>query len=414
MKKAEGREQKAVGGRRKAAGEVPGLQSKPHFETSKLPEKEVPKRGFETASKIKNSTAAFCLLLSACFLFTACGKRRPPLPPVERVPQRTELLSGVQRGNQVILSWPAPRRNAPDESVQSIRRVDVYRLAEEIDDPVSLTEEEFSSRATLIGSVPFEEIRGAADTLNYTDELSLTEPVRLRYAVRYVNAANQRASFSNFLLLEPAASVSRPPMLAERPEVTQDSVVLRWQAPSANVDASTPANLLGYNVYRAAAAQSETARTPLNTEPLAATSFTDRTFKFGEEYSYVVRAVSLGTGGDPVESLNSNAVTVTPVDIFAPTAPQGLTAVATGAPLRVSVFFAANKEPDVAGYNVHRSTDPDLPRERWPRLNREPLERTTLQDEAVQPGTRYFYYVTAVDTAGNVSPPSEVAADTVP
>src|SRR5919205_1206242 len=102
-------------------------------------------------------TFAFCLLPFA-LTFSACGKRRPPLPPVEAVPQRTELLSGVQRGNLVILSWPAPRRNAPDVSVQSIRRVDVYRLAEGVQDPLPLTEEEFSARSTLIGSVPSDEI----------------------------------------------------------------------------------------------------------------------------------------------------------------------------------------------------------------------------------------------------------------
>jgi hypothetical protein len=398
MKKAEGRRQKAV---RRVLGFrfwVPGRAAFPAAPGTRHPAR----------------SAAFCLLLCAPLLFAACGKRRPPQPPAERVPQRTELLSGVQRGNQVILSWPAPRRNAPDESVQSIRRIDVYRLAEEIDDPLSLTEEEFSSRSTLIGSVPFEGISGARDTINYVDELSLSEPVRLRYAVRYVNAANQRASFSNFLLIEPATSVSRPPALEERPEVTQNAVVLRWQAPAANVDASTPANLLGYNVYRVAAAQNEPARAPLNPEPLTETSFTDQTFKFGEEYSYVVRAVSLGTGGEPVESLNSNAVTLTPLDTFPPAAPEGVSAVATDAPLRVSVFFAASKEPDVAGYDVYRSADENLPREQWAKLNREPLERTTFQDEAVRRGTKYFYYVRAVDTAGNVSPPSNVAGDTVP
>ena len=359
--------------------------------------------------------AAFCLLLlSAPLLFSACGKRRPPQPPVERVPQRTELLSGVQRGSQVILSWPAPRRNASDESVQSIRRVDVYRLAEEIDDPVALTEEEFSARSTLVGSVTFEQMQAAGDTLTYTDALTLTEPVRLRYAVRYVNAANQRAAFSNFLLIEPAARVSLPPVLAPSPEVTQEAVRLRWEAPAANVDGSTPANLLGYNVYRVAAAQSEPARAPLNPEPLTTTSFADLTFKFGEDYSYVVRAVSLGTGGEPVESLNSNAVTVTPLDTFKPAAPEGLTAVATSAPRRISVFFAAGKEADVVGYHVHRSTDPNLPRDQWTRLNRELLERTTFQDDTVEAGTRYYYYVTAVDRAGNISPPSEVAGDLVP
>jgi hypothetical protein len=358
---------------------------------------------------------AFCLLPFA-FLSAACGKRHPPLPPVERVPQRTELLSGVQRGNQVILSWPAPRRNASDESVQSIRRVDVYRLAEAVGDPLPLTEEEFSARATLIGSVTEEQITGAADTLAYTDELSLSEPVRLRYAVRYVNAAGQRASFSNFLLIEPAASVSQPPVVAQNPEIKADAVVIRWDAPPSNVDGTRPANLLGYNVYRSARSQNEPAGTPLNSRPVepGVTSFADQAFAFGEEYVYVVRAVSLGTGGEPVESLNSNAVTVKPLDVFPPSAPTGLTAAASPSPLRISIFFAVSPERDVAGYNLYRSTDADLPKEQWTKLNRELLERTTFQDESVRSGQRYFYYVTAVDSAGNVSKPSDVQSETAP
>ncbi|HEX8560530.1 MAG TPA: hypothetical protein VF668_20715 [Pyrinomonadaceae bacterium] len=356
---------------------------------------------------------ALCLLPLALALF-GCGKRRPPQPPVENVPQRTELLSGVQRGNQVILSWPAPRRNAPDESVQSIRRVDVYRLAEDVEDPLPLTEEEFSARATLIGSVSAEQLARAADTLAYTDELSLSEPVRLRYAVRYVNAAGQRASFSNFLLIEPAAGVSQPPVVAPGPEVRQDAVVIRWEAPAANVDDTRPANLLGYNVYRSARSQNEPAQTPLNSRPVNATSFADQTFGFGEEYVYVVRAVSLGTGGEPVESLNSNPVSVKPLDVFPPAPPTGLTPAASPAPLRISVFFAANQERDVAGYNLYRSTDPDLPKGDWTKLNRGLLERTTYQDEAVKSGQRYFYYVTAVDAAGNESAPSDVQSETAP
>jgi len=87
-----------------------------------------------------------------------CGKRRPPLPPIERIPQRTESLSGAQRGNQVVLSWPAPLRNAAEGSVQSIRRVDVYRVAEKPNAPLPMTEDEFAARAILIGSVSYDGI----------------------------------------------------------------------------------------------------------------------------------------------------------------------------------------------------------------------------------------------------------------
>jgi predicted small lipoprotein YifL len=361
---------------------------------------------------MQRSTFALLIVLFLLASSAGCGKRRPPLPPVENIPQRTELLSGAQRGNQVILSWPAPRRNAPDESVQSIRRVDVYRVAERPDAPLPLTEEEFSTRATLIGSVSDTEIRQAHEELNYTDTLTLTEPVRLRYAVRYVNAAGQRAAFSNFLLIEPATRVSQPPALTAVTNASESTVLVRWQPPPANVDGSTPVNLLGYNVYRTDRSQTEPGQTPLNKALVNGTEFPDQTFRFGEEYVYIVRAVSLGTGGSQVESLNSNAVSITPKDIFPPTAPTSITVAA--APGKLSLFWPANPERDVAGYNIFRATDPNQPKESWTKLNRALYERTTYQDEAVDAGKRYYYYLTAVDSAGNISPPSDVVSELVP
>ena len=347
----------------------------------------------------------------ACVL-ASCGKRRPPLPPSENIPQRTELLSGVQRGTQVILSWPAPRRNASDESVQSIRRIDIYRLAEPINAPLPLTEEEFGARATLIGSVPYETIKEAIDTLSYTDQLELSDPVRLRYSLRYVNATGQRAAFSNFLLVEPATRVSQPPVITGV-EAGETNVVIRWQPPATNVDNSTPANVIGYNIYRSGRAQNEPAQTPLNSNVITGSEFSDQTFAFGEEYVYVVRTVSLGVGDTPqVESLNSNDVSVTPRDTFPPAAPTGISVVQ--GPNSVNLFFAANPERDVVGYNIYRSTDAALPKEGWTKLNRALLDRTTFQDDAVQSGITYFYYLTAVDAAGNVSSASEVVSETAP
>jgi uncharacterized protein len=355
----------------------------------------------------------FCLLPTAVCLLN-CGKRRPPLPPIERVPQRTEALSGVQRGNQVILSWPAPQRNAPDESVQSIRRIDVYRLAEKPRAPLGLTEEDFASRSTLIGSVTYDEIKSATDTLTYRDTLELAgEPTRLRYAVRYVNASGQRAAFSNFLVLEPAARVAQPPtIIATGNEVGEEAITIAWQPPSANIDGSTPVNLLGYNVYRLEESENEPSQTPINSSLVSGNQYLDKNFKFGDTYRYLVRSVSLGTEGAQVESLNSNFLSVSPRDTFPPSAPTSITVAA--APGRLSLFFPANPEPDVAGYNIYRSTDPDVPKDKWVKLNPALLTRTTFQDEKVESGKKYYYYITAVDQVGNVSPPSEVVSETVP
>jgi hypothetical protein len=80
----------------------------------------------------------------------------------------------------------------------------------------------------------------------------------------------------------------------------------------------------------------------------------------------------------------------------------------------VNLFFAANIERDVVGYNIYRSSDAALPKESWTKLNRTLLERTTFQDDAVQSGTKYFYYLKAVDASGNISPASEVVSETAP
>jgi predicted phage tail protein len=358
--------------------------------------------------------ALFIGLLLFVFAIAGCGKRRPPLPPVERVQQRTELLSGVQRGNRVVLSWPAPLRNAPDESVQSIRRIDVYRLAEKPTAPLPLTEEEFAARSTLIGSVTYDQIKSATDTLTYTDTLELAgEPTRLRYAVRYVNASEQRAGFSNFLLIEPAVRIAKPPTLTSTgKEIAEGAITITWQPPDSNIDNSTPVNLLGYNVYRLDESQSDVSQTPLNSSLVSGTQYVDRNFVFGENYRYVVRSVSLGTEGAQVESLNSNSLSVSPRDIFAPSAPTSITIAA--APGRLSIFFPANPEGDVAGYEIYRSSDPDLQKDRWTKVTPTPLTRTTFLDENVEAGKRYYYYIKAIDRAGNVSPPSEVVSESVP
>ena len=330
------------------------------------------------------------------------------------MPQRTELLSGVQRGNQVILSWPAPRRNAPDNSVQSIRRIDVYRVAEKPTAPLPLTEEEFAARATLIGSVTYDEIKKGLENLNYADTLELAgQPVRLRYAVRYVNAAGERAAFSNFLLIEPAAKVAEPPTIVRTgSELSESLITINWEAPETNIDGSTPVNLLGYNIYRVTASQKEVSQTPINQALITGTQYQDKDFKFGERYTYIVRTVSLGTQGGQVESLNSNAIELAPVDIYPPGKPGPVSP--APAPGRVSLFWPANPEPDVAGYNIYRSTDPNLPRTSWTKLTSTLYTRTTFTDENVEVGKTYYYYIEAVDNAGNVSAPSDVVSETVP
>jgi hypothetical protein len=143
--------------------------------------------------------------------------------------------------------------------------------------------------------------------------------------------------------------------------------------------------------------------------------FVDRAFQFGTTYEYFVRSLSLPSSTTQVtEALEGNespVAAITPKDIFPPSAPDPV----TGASINgiVSLFWPANPEPDVAGYNIYRSEDEKAPPSAWIKLNPQLHTPTTFQDRRVQVGKRYFYQLTAVDMAGNESARSVAISEVV-
>ena len=171
-------------------------------------------------------------------------------------------------------------------------------------------------------------------------------------------------------------------------------------------------NLLGYNVYRVLESKPEPNPKALNAQPVTATQYADKTFKFDEHYIYFVRSVSLGTEGNPVESLDSNSLTLSQKDIYPPAAPD--LSQPSAIPGRIALFWSANSEPDLAEYRLYRSTDPNLPKGQWTQLTPKGFDKTTFQDTNVETGKTYYYFVRAVDNAGNESQDSRVVSETVP
>ncbi|QYO65608.1 fibronectin type III domain-containing protein [Leptolyngbya sp. 7M] len=303
-----------------------------------------------------------------------------------------------------------PARNADPGSLLYIERAEIYRLAEPLSAAPRITEDEFASRSVVIGSQRFEENDFGLKTMTYRDTLQFAgQPVRLRYAIRFVNASGQRAAFSNVVVLEPAPSIASAPTSLSY-EVSQEEIRLTWSAPTENVDGSQPLNLIGYNIYRS---ESEAvAGRLLNRDPITDQEYSDQFFEFGKKYFYFVRAVSTGAEGRAVESTESNLIEVSPVDTFPPSPPSSITIAAS--PTSISIFFPANPEKDIAGYSIYRSEDRDTPIEEWQLLMPDLTPKTTFVDENVVSGRTYFYYITATDTFKNVSKPSEIVSETVP
>jgi hypothetical protein len=355
-----------------------------------------------TFSKWRPAAAiAAAWMTTASFFGVGCGKVGDPVPPAAAIRETTQRLEARQRGGAIELRWPRPKLTGRSSGVA---RVDIYRRIERTDAPGGLDEEIFLTSAQIIGSLNRAQLNESGQFVFYEDVFNSRDPQlatqRVRYAIRYLDDDGRPNPLSNYAVAFPTSAAVEPPTdLAHA--VSQSAVTLSWKAPERSIDGS-PVRDVSYNVYRRA--PNEAFSQPLNPSPLTEPRFVDSRFAFKAEYVYMVRAVAQSRG-EAIESRDSAMISVTPLDTFAPGAPQNVT-VASAAGV-VSVFWPSNPEPDVKGYFVYRVEASDATKPL--RLTPAPIAQTTFQDKTGKRGKTYRYQITAVDGFGNESPRSEPA-----
>lgn len=356
-------------------------------------------------------------VLTFGILVTACGKKGPPLAPLRIAPAAVTDLSARRMADRVVLRFTLPARNDDNSTPADVARVDVYALsvAMAADVPAGPA---FLEKAPVVGAVTL--AADAAPQASFTETLSAQDPgkggeshfssrdreksvtvplspVRV-YAVVGVSSKGRRGA---------AAGVTVPlvdaPPAPSAPTATysEKAIAIQWPAAPAGADVDAPKPL--YNVYEAGQLP---AGPPINAKPLDAPAFDDSRLEFGAERCYAVTTVRV-VQQVAIESAPSPSVCVTPVDTFAPPAPDGLGAVA--GPGSISLIWNAVEAADLAGYVVLRGEVPD---DRLQALTPEPIRDTTYTDTAVRAGVRYIYAVVAVDRAKNLSPQSARVEET--
>lgn len=335
-------------------------------------------------------------------LLASCGRVGDPLPPIRYKVLVPESLTVGQQGSEIVIGFPKPSLQALERS--KVARVEILKRTESADDPRRLTEEEFLNSARIVGSLSSKELLEVkASRVEFVDSID-TDASRLRYAIRYVQYNSTPLPLSNYSIIQPVNTVATAPT-ALTATLSQEQIQLEWQPPAANIDGSTPANIIGYNIYRRS--ENGTYETPLNPRPVKENSFNDRQFKFGKEYTYIVRAVSQSSEG-AIESQNSSELKITPKDTFAPERPTNLTGAAAAGV--VSIFWPSVKSSDLRGYIVYRAERLDAPKDTWVKLTPDPIVATTFRDSSALTSKTYYYLVTSIDEAGNESVPSEAVA----
>jgi hypothetical protein len=356
---------------------------------------------------------AFCPWIFLLFmkLFCAgCAKTGEPQPPIIYIPKPSLDLECRQVSGQVRLSVSLPRENTNGTPVNTLKRVEVFRLdSDPAQKAALLAEDEFLKAGIKILSIPEEDFPRYKhdDKFVFSDALEYQKGSEiysraLIYAVRFINNKKQTAGLGNRVSLVPVPIPSAPTFLPV--EISQNSIRLRWATPAENLNGSKPARIFGYNVYRSEDSKGF-APAPLNMKPLQQPEFDDRNFEFDKNYGY---AVSIVASEKPpfAESLTSEALFVTPRDTFPPGAPKNLNAVFEGG--AVILLWTAPPDGDVAGYRVYRRDNGAVEKNL---LQKGLVTTLSYRDVTAQPGRKYEYNVTAVDTHNNESETASAAVD---
>ena len=340
-------------------------------------------------ARLRTAACAGAIVLALAAL-SACGRKTEPLTPDSPRPAAVTDVKVAVRDAVAYLSWPVPAKNVEGKALSpaDITAFRVYRAEARRDSKRPL----YRQVAEIVMADPAPAtVRNGI--VSWSDSGLQYGKVYV-YRVRAYSARGGVSAYSDEVRAAPLLSLAAPKNVAA---AGGDSVVsLTWDGVTTKSDGTLHQGFVGYLVYRG----TETGRhddAPLNKEPAAASAYRDSTAANGSTYYYRVRAVD-----SPVrpwqESLDSAVVAASPRDMTPPDAPVNITVVPGVG--RVFLTWTENKERDLAGYHVYRSTKGGGEPER---LTEKPLNRTTFSDETVKQGATYYYTVTAVDKSGNES-----------
>jgi hypothetical protein len=346
----------------------------------------------------------------AAVLCLSCGRKGSIFPPLVLVPQTIETLTPGQRGDQVVLEWPAPTVFINGNPLPPSVVTEIWMLSSPAAAvPVPTDPADFPKKARKVAvldvfgrpvsieakpappappNTPIVKLHHWEWTLSPSERAS----VRLTFGLR---TKAGRKDFSEFRFADWLPRPIPVPPANLKATVFRDRIEIRWAPPSVNMDGSKPPLLLGYHLYRT---DPGGAPVLLGTTTAAETFFNDPSFEFGLIYAYRVRALT-GEETALLESEDSAVLEVAPVDVFPPSPPTGLTSVtATGL---ITLFWEPSPEADVAGYRVWRRMAGEKV---FRALNPAAIVENTFSDASVEKGRRYEYAVSAVDRRGNESP----------
>ncbi len=331
----------------------------------------------------------------------ACGVQGPPRPPRVEQPTAVRDFVALQRGKNFVFSFTFPTLATDGERLTKPLEVEIFRVitlptgTPPASPPSGPPWKTFLDKD--LGSPPHPPSTALTVALTDAELAQYREATWTFYLRTLTRGVRRRPVVSAWSI---ASRVLQNVSQAVGPiqiETTEKALVLRWSPPAQSITSGASREPSGYSVFRSLSGKAGTFQL-LGETPT--TAFSDPNFQFGTPYYYFVRAL-FKTNSSLAESDDSPVAEITPSDTFPPRAPSDLTAVFAGG--IVDLIWKANKETDLAGYNVERRVEGA----EFVKLNPTLLPTPIFRDPTVEPGRKYFYRVRAADRAGNISAPSE-------
>jgi fibronectin type 3 domain-containing protein len=169
---------------------------------------------------------------------------------------------------------------------------------------------------------------------------------------------------------------------------------------------SVSLNIKGYNVFTARTADGKYAQMNEELLPTGTSEYVTTIEDWGDYFFYVE---VINIADVPTRSSKTGCSIL---DNVPPQAPIGLTSKANSG--SIDLLWTANSEPDLLGYAVFRSIKND-PTKPYERITPEIIKTANFKDNLNKVAqNEFFYKVAAIDTAFNISTPSDFAVSAMP
>jgi hypothetical protein len=315
--------------------------------------------------------------IGVVLFLTGCGYAGNPLPPALKRPVAVSDLAAVERGSKIIIQFTLPKITTEGLAIKGPQDIEL-RIGVP-PDPFNMDEWIRTSYRVPDTQIPQNGplARVEIDASKYFDKT-------VDIAINIHGPSGRSVGWPPMQILTVVQALPMPEGLEALN--APDAVNLEWHAAARE-----------FRIFRKLVADPNWEQ--IGTSPKA--SYTDATIEYGKTYQYFVQAFEKA-GNGYAESDISDTKTFTPEDHFAPAVPAGLSAIAGAR--TIELVWDRNVEKDFASYHVWRNgvkVAEDLTAPAW-------------SDRDAQPGTKYQYQVSAVDTAGNESAKCPAVEGSIP